>query len=603
MKIRLLLSLFFIQTLCASAANLTVRQCLPLDGSKDVDINAAVKIIFTENIALGEGQCLFNGAPVASSVTAVIASLEIPALDYGTTYTVYVPEGVFVSKNDKSKTNEVITFSFTTKARPMPEPRLFDAVVSLDGTGDYNSVQAAVNAAPSNRTKPWLIFVRNGVYNELIRIPEDKPYLHLIGEDRDSTIIQYKICCDFSPAGGYTGHDTERFATAEEWGQYALSFNAGHARNSKGIDVMAHIDAKNFYSESITYNNLWGVDERNYPQALAVQCTKDRTAFYNCRARSYQDTWRTPSAASDRQYVKNCFIEGNVDFIYCNGDVFFDSCHINIVKNHLPTEEAGWIVAPSHDGVKWGYVFNDCYLSAEEANDSIYLGRAWIAQPKTVFLNLQLDDKIYLRPEGWDSHFGNAIPVVFADWHTRNADGTFNDNSKRNNYYWYEGGQGIIEGYARQYISDEEASRYTFDNIIPGTDSWRPDIMTQRLPAPVLKVDGALITWEAVPYAICYEVRRNNRFVGFTLETSYEFSGAASEWQVLAVNEFGARGYLSAGAGTQVASPKAEKPVVVGRDYFDLSGRRVNAGYKGVYIEHRILSDGSVETRRFLNKN
>ena len=121
MKIRLLLSLFFIQTLCASAANLTVRQCLPLDGSKDVDINAAVKIIFTENIALGEGRCLFNGAPVASSVTAVIASLEIPALDYGTTYTVYVPEGVFVSKNDKSKTNEVITFSFTTKARPMPE--------------------------------------------------------------------------------------------------------------------------------------------------------------------------------------------------------------------------------------------------------------------------------------------------------------------------------------------------------------------------------------------------------------------------------------------------------------------------------------------------
>ena len=601
MKKPLFTVLLLAASLTAMADGLTVRQCLPLDKAQNVDINASVKIIFTENIELGDGHCTFNGKVVTATVMSMIATLEIPVLDYGTTYTVSVEEGAFVSKADASKKNTAFAFSFTTKERPLPEPRLFDAIVASDGTGDYTSVQAAVNGAPANRTKPWLIFVRSGVYNEVLRIPENKPFIHLIGEDPDNTIIQYKICCDFSLNGGYTGHDTSKY-TVEEWETYAHNFNAGHAKNSQGIDAMAYIDAKNFYSENISYYNLWGYDERNYPQALAVWCTKDRTAFYNCRAYSYQDTWRTPSSANFRQYVKDCFIEGNVDFIYCNGDVFFDSCHINIVKNHLPTEEAGWIVAPSHDGAKWGYVFNNCFLSSEVAGDTIYLGRAWIAQPKTVFLNLQLDDKICLHPKGWDSHFGNAIPIVFADWHTRNADGTLNDNSERNNYYWYEGGQGIVDGYAQQYITDAEAARYTFDNVIPGTDAWRPDIMTRRLPAPVLTVGDTHISWESVPYAICYEVRHEGRFVTFTLDTRYPFTGDASQWQVRAVNEYGARGILSAGAGTAIGNPLAETTTVISSECFDLSGRRVAANTPGMLIERRTLSDGTTRTVRILNK-
>jgi hypothetical protein len=101
-------------------------------------------------------------------------------------------------------------------------------------------------------------------------------------------------------------------------------------------------------------------------------------------------------------------------------------------------------------------VFKNCSLSAENPGDSIYLGRAWIAQPKTVFINLQLDDKIVLRNKGWDSHFGQAIPLIFADWGTRNADGSLVDLSQRNNWYWYLNGNDTIQGYSQQYLAESK---------------------------------------------------------------------------------------------------------------------------------------------------
>ena len=84
--------------------------------------------------------------------------------------------------------------------RPRPHAKTFNAVVAADGTGNYTTVQAAIDAAPADRTTPYLIFVKNGVYNELVRIPENKPFIHLIGQDRDRTILQYKINC-----GGESG--------------------------------------------------------------------------------------------------------------------------------------------------------------------------------------------------------------------------------------------------------------------------------------------------------------------------------------------------------------------------------------------------------------
>ena len=65
----------------------------------------------------------------------------------------------------------------------------YHAVVAQDGSGDYKTVQAAIDAVPDGRTEPWLILVKNGSYNEQVVVPKSKTYVHLIGQDRDKTVI------------------------------------------------------------------------------------------------------------------------------------------------------------------------------------------------------------------------------------------------------------------------------------------------------------------------------------------------------------------------------------------------------------------------------
>ena len=65
----------------------------------------------------------------------------------------------------------------------------YQAIVAVDGSGDYKTVQEAINAVPDGQTKPWLILIKNGLYNEQVIIPKNKPYVHLIGQDKDKTII------------------------------------------------------------------------------------------------------------------------------------------------------------------------------------------------------------------------------------------------------------------------------------------------------------------------------------------------------------------------------------------------------------------------------
>ena len=70
---------------------------------------------------------------------------------------------------------------------------IFHAVVAKDGTGDYTTVQSAIDAVPENLKSPWLIFVKNGSYEEQVIIPQNKPFIHLIGQDKERTIIHLKL--------------------------------------------------------------------------------------------------------------------------------------------------------------------------------------------------------------------------------------------------------------------------------------------------------------------------------------------------------------------------------------------------------------------------
>ena len=149
-----------------------------------------------------------------------------------------------------------------------------------------------------------------------------------------------------------------------------------------------YIFAENFTAENITFENSSGP----IGQAVAVRIDGDKVAFKNCRFLSFQDTLY-PHGENSRQYYKNCYIEGTVDFIFGWSTVVFDSCTI-FCKDH------GYITAPSTtQNTKFGFVFLNCKITGNAPDASFYLGRPWRPYGKSVFIKCELGD--HIKPEGW----------------------------------------------------------------------------------------------------------------------------------------------------------------------------------------------------------
>ena len=127
-------------------------------------------------------------------------------------------------------------------------------------------------------------------------------------------------------------------------------------------------------------DSMWGKEQNAGPQALALYTMDDRIVLNKCGLYSYQDTYLTTKTCNYRHYLKDCFIEGAVDFIYGQGNVYFDHCTLNIVRN-----SGGYIVAPNHAAAtSWGYVFMNTTITAPgvPSETSVWLGRPWHDSPK-----------------------------------------------------------------------------------------------------------------------------------------------------------------------------------------------------------------------------
>ena len=228
----------------------------------------------------------------------------------------------------------------------------FQAVVAQDGSGDYATIQSAVDAAPENRREPWLIFVKNGSYREQVIIPETKTYIHLIGQDKDKTIIHHLLNVGGKPEEG---------TAPEKTAYWKHSVHNPSSEVYKLEGSVVYVKGAHFYTENISYLNDWGVDSQNGPQALAMSSQADCAAYNNCIFRSFQDTWMTSRTDSHRLYAKDCWIEGAVDYFYGSGDALLENCTLYNVRS------GSVIVAPSHKNVRFGYVFRNCIVDGNAA--------------------------------------------------------------------------------------------------------------------------------------------------------------------------------------------------------------------------------------------
>jgi len=271
----------------------------------------------------------------------------------------------------------------------------YDLIVAKDGTGNYTTVQAAINAVPTGRTAAYTIFIKNGIYQEKITVPANKPFVQLVGESVANTILT--------------------------WNDNANTPNGSGGTLGTGGSGSITVNATDFSALNITFVNSFG----DGSQAVAVSLYADRAAFKNCRFQGNQDTLL--NYGNGRQYFKDCYIDGNVDFIFGNAIALFDNCVI-YAKTRTTAGSSFITAANTPPGQTYGYVFRNAKIPTNAGGTQYYLGRPWqnstgfttLAENKVVFLKTTIGANQIL-PAGWVTWDAgtDVTKITYAEYKTR----------------------------------------------------------------------------------------------------------------------------------------------------------------------------------------
>lgn len=413
----------------------------------------------------------------------------------------------------------------------------FMTVVATDGTGDYTSVQDAVDACATDGTRSF-IFMRNGTYDGNIQIPEGV-VLSLIGENRDSTIITHDV-----------SHATE---------------------DDKALTSTIYIEAYDMYGENFTTEHTAG---RNGGQAECITNSGDRLTLKNVAMKAHQDGVRFDNAS--RSYLVDCYIEGTVDYIYDSGIAYLDNCEI---KQLYP----GYIIAPgnsyvglSRSTVKelcgqnklwyFGIVIRDSRLirDADNVEDGAsYLGRPWGSDTSAgMYIRCQMDTHIN---EAGFTDMSEGTKTYIGEYQSTDLDGNLIDVSSRISWEFTED-----EDHNSQYITEDVVNNlYDMDYIFTlagekgaragGTFDPLPLVTPAGSPADISN-DGGTFTWTAVDSVAGYLIYKDGSYLANTSATSYtdDDYSAGSRYTVRSVSLTGCLGDEIDMLTSSIASPLAK---------------------------------------------
>ncbi len=298
--------------------------------------------------------------------------------------------------------------------------------VAADASGDFTTVAAAIESGAK------VVRIKPGTYRELLNIPQPGIQLRGAGARPEDVVLTYD-----NSAG-----------------------TAGGTTKSASITV----SGDDFYAENLTIENSFS---RTHPlkqegsQAVALKITGDRAVFRKVRFLGYQDTLyaNSRSCESDkgpcvpaRQYFSECYIEGNVDFIFGDALAFFDRSEIHALSHSVIMLTAQ---SRHYAEEKSGYVFDHCRITAEKGADRVYLGRPWRAYSTVVFLDTEMPAQI--DPEGWREweHDGKpSLPTSF--------------------YAEYRSQGPGAHPASRKQLTAAEAGGFALKTFLAGDDHWDP---------------------------------------------------------------------------------------------------------------------------------
>jgi pectinesterase len=308
----------------------------------------------------------------------------------------------------------------------LPEASVFqkptEKKVASNGSAEYSTVQAAIDAIPEGNTTPIIIAIEPGIYKEKIVVPRYKPFINFRGRDAKQTILTFDL---------YAGMKDE---TGKEIGTFRTP--------------SVTIGADDFAAENITFENSAGP----VGQAVAIAVFGDRVTFRNCRFLGWQDTVLDHFG---RHYYEECTIVGHCDFIFGGGTAIFERCRIHCLKSSYITAAS----TPQHE--PYGFVFSNCTITGKEGVKS-YLGRPWRDYANVLFLNTQM-----------------AGLVREAGWH--NWDKPEREKTARYGEYNSTGPGAAAAArvaWSRQ-LTKEEAAGITIKSVLGGQDGWDPSIQKE----------------------------------------------------------------------------------------------------------------------------
>lgn len=436
-------------------------------GGKPVLLTPVSRRWFTEDGVFKEN----SHTDYPAAMKAVAEELNVPLLDITTptenwirsagdmatrAYFMHLPKGKYAShpegKEDNTHTNargarKVTTIICEEIKKTLPEIAKhlvhYHIVVSADGHGDYMTVQEAINAVPDYMHKEiTTIYIRKGTYHEMVTIPHNKFRVHLIGECADSTIITFDKCAK------KTWPDREGDIPMGTSGSAAM-----------------YIQSSFVTLENLTVENPMR-DIDGMGQAVALFLGGDHMVLKGCRLLGWQDTLYTYGYYNKfggpcRLYAKDCYIEGTTDFIFGPMICLFEDCTIHCKQNSFIT------AASTLQQWKYGYVFNNCKITAAEGVTEVYLGRPWRPYAQTVFMNCELGS--FIHPAGWkswprkDKNFGDGSDTAYYAEYKNHGPGAA--TSKR--VFW------------SHQLTDKEAAEFTFDKIfyheLDENHGWNPN--------------------------------------------------------------------------------------------------------------------------------
>jgi pectinesterase len=307
--------------------------------------------------------------------------------------------------------------------------------VAKDGSGDFSSVQNAIDSICAG---PETIFIKKGIYKERVEIKLDN--ITLIGENSQDTII------------------TDDY--------YALMPMEDGSKRGTFRSYTFFVNADNFSAYNITFENSSGFGKQ-VGQAIAVYAEGDRITFKNCRMLGHQDTLFTgplplhekqpggfvgPTEYSKRvpgrQLYEDCYICGEVDFIFGSATAYFKNCELYALNRNEVINS--FYTAPStYEDQKYGYVFESCLFSGNCPDRTVMLSRPWRIYAKVVLLNCEMSSQI--TEQG------------FHDWNKPESHETC--------YYaeYHCSGEGYVPDKRPDYIhqlTDNEAANYTKEQVL-----------------------------------------------------------------------------------------------------------------------------------------